>query len=282
VTQWSGTNARGVRPGERWRACACALVLLLSFASATSAAPATQPANTRTRAASEKRSAVAAAAAPTTQAAVPLPPAKPSLLDAESIKRHAGTPAGASTRPAGTQPSVASPQPFEFQRVVLALGAVIALIFVLRWVAKRVFVMPGAARASRAVQVLSRSPLAPRQQVLLLQVGRRVVVVADSGGTMSTLCQIEDPDEVTSLLAQIMADRGMSSPKAFGSVFGRTRNRFDESMEEGEGITSALEGADPVEAPDDPAANETSSEIRGLMNRVRQMSSQFRAGRGDA
>ena len=179
----------------------------------------------------------------------------------------------------------AAPQPFEFRRVTLALGSVIALIFGLRWVARRVFVMPGSAKASRAVQVLTRTPMAPRQQVLLLQVGRRVVVVADSGGNMSTLCEIDDPDEVTSLLAQIMAERGMASPKAFGSVFGRTRNRFDEQMDEGEEISDALDRATGAEADvapnEDLPVDETRSEIRGLMDKVRQMSSQFRASRGE-
>jgi flagellar biogenesis protein FliO len=278
--------------------CAFAFALLVTFASDAGAAPATQPGSGRSRA--DKKP--AAALAPATQAAavLPPPPAKPSVLDAEPIRRRGAAPAtapaggaGAATRPAGAAAATSpAPQAFEFRRVVLALGAVIALIFFLRWIAKRVFVMPGGARASRAVQVLTRSPLAPRQQVLLLQVGRRVVVVADSGGTMSTLCQIDDPDEVTSLLAQIMAERGMASPKAFGSVFGRTRNRFDATMDEGNGdgetegegdhISSALAGADGGIAPDGPAVDETRSEIRNLMDKVRQMSSQFRASRGES
>ena len=94
------------------------------------------------------------------------------------------------------------------------------------------------------------------------------------------------------ILAQIMAERGMALPKVFGSVFGRTRNRFDAQME-GDGsadeITSTLDRADGepalnVEAGTDgaPPVDDARSEIRGLMNKVRQMSSQFRASRGDA
>jgi flagellar protein FliO/FliZ len=268
-----------MRSAGRRAVCAFTLVAIVGFTFAATAAPATQPGNARVK---KPNSPTPAPATQAAAAAAPLPPAQPSVLDGESIRRRAGsTGAAAATRPAGTQASTsaATSQPFEFRRVVLALGAVIALIFGLRWVAKRVFVIPGSARASRAVQVLSRSPLAPRQQVLLLQVGRRLVVVADSGGTMSTLCQIDDPDEVSSLLAQIMAERGMASPKAFGSVFGRTQNRFDEAMEEGDGISSALNGA---AAPEEPAVDETRSEIRGLMDKVRQMSSQFRASRGES
>jgi flagellar biogenesis protein FliO len=268
----------------------CAFALTAS----TYAAPATQPgvaskgdarAATSDRRPAATAAAAAGVAAPATAPALtPPPPVAPSALEGESIRRRSGAAAGSTTRPSGAP--AAAPQAFEFRRVVTALAAVIALIFGLRWVAKKVFVMPGGSRGTtRAVQVLSRAPLAPKQQVLLLQVGRRIVVVADSAGQMSTLCQIEDPEEVTSLVGQIMAERGMATPKSFGSVFGKTRNRFDEVMDEpasGEArLAAANEAIAADDAPDDPAVDETRSEIRGLMDKVRRMSSQFRASRGE-
>ncbi len=70
---------------------------------------------------------------------------------------------------------------FSVQRVVLSLAVVLGLIFALRWVGRRFFAMPGGGGGSQAVQVLSRTTLSPRQHLLLIHVGRRVVLVANSG-----------------------------------------------------------------------------------------------------
>ena len=58
---------------------------------------------------------------------------------------------------------------------------------------------------------------------------------------------------------------------------------MDEREAEGDGISNALDRGDgeAVTAPDDLAVVETRSEIRSLMDRVRQMSSQFRASRAN-
>src|SRR4029077_6101766 len=82
-----------------------------------------------------------------------------------------------------------------------------------------------------AVQVLSRSPLTPRQQVVLLKVGRRVLVVADNGSQMNSLCQITDPDEVAGLVGQLRSEKGSGAGQgagagAFGGLFGRSRKSF--------------------------------------------------------
>jgi flagellar biogenesis protein FliO len=276
---------RSVVSRARYGVGAAAAGVCLAFSSIAFAASATQPgtpaavggtardARPTTSAAAEHRAAV-------TPATAPVPPAVPSAVDGEPIRRRPGAAATPTSRPAGT--AAAAPPAFEFRRVVLALGAVIALIFGLRWAAKRVFVTPGSSRTSAAVQVLSRSPLAPKQQVMLLQVGRRIVVVAESAGQMSTLCQIEDPDEVAALVGQIMAERGLASPKAFGSIFGRSRTRFDADMEDPDAIDArpSTDNGAAAAAPgaEDPAVDETRSEIRGLMDKVRRMSSQFRAG----
>ena len=53
-----------------------------------------------------------------------------------------------------------------------------------------------AGEARGVVRVLSRTPVTPKQQVLLVQVGRRVLVVADNGTQMNPLSEITDPDEV--------------------------------------------------------------------------------------
>ncbi len=77
-------------------------------------------------------------------------------FEGEAIRRRPAAASGASaTRPA--VPKVAPPTS-DFRRVALALGVVIALIFLARGVAKRVFPVPGVGGGTRAVQVLARLP----------------------------------------------------------------------------------------------------------------------------
>src|SRR5579862_7348078 len=104
--------------------------------------------------------------------------AKPPSVESEPI-RHAATSDSPQTADA---PDTDHSGNFELPRVAGALAVVLALIFILRWGGLRIFNSPATQKASRSVQVLSRSVLAPRQHILLVQVGKRVLVVGDSGG----------------------------------------------------------------------------------------------------
>jgi flagellar biogenesis protein FliO len=127
-------------------------------------------------------------------------PSNPTIdpLEQETIHRPG------SADPAAPQDRAPAPAPdsFDFARVALALGAVIGLILLLRWCGRKL--MPGAipARGNRGVHVLSRTVIGPKQQLLIIQIGRRLVAVGDNGGQLTSLCQITDPDEVALLIGQ--------------------------------------------------------------------------------
>ena len=154
----------------------------------------------------------------------------------------------------------------EYGRVLGALGVVIGLIFVFRWGARFFFPSVAGRTSSRVVQVLARAALTPKQQVILLRVGRRIIVVGDSGVQMTTLCEIAEPDEVASLVGQLNENR-TGSGSGFGSLFGRSRGRFD-AAEEPE--------APPLRnAEEDVPAASAQSELDGLRDRVRRLAEQF-------
>src|SRR5688500_14932836 len=102
--------------------------------------------------------------------------------------------------PATSQPSSATS--LDTGRVFVALVAVLALILLLRWALRR-FVPAALARNSRGIRVVGRTYLGPKQQILVLQVGRRLLVVGDSGQQLNTLCEITDQDEAAALLGQV-------------------------------------------------------------------------------
>src|SRR5580658_11220923 len=109
----------------------------------------------------------------------------------------------------------------------MALAGVIALILVLRAFAKRL--IPGAVahRGSPAVKILGRSAISPRQNLLVVQFGKRLVLVGDAGANLNPLCEITDPDEVAAILAQAR-DESISVARRFDSLFGRARKEFDQ------------------------------------------------------
>src|SRR4029079_6443650 len=124
---------------------------------------------------------------------VAAPPAPVSELDSQTLRR--GPPLSDKPKPTTQKTGSNSTSPrnnsgYDAVRVTSALVAVIALILMLRWVAKRVFGVSGPGRSWRGVQVLSLSSLPPRQSVILVRVGRRILVVADGGAQMSTLSEI--------------------------------------------------------------------------------------------
>ncbi|MEX2213112.1 MAG: flagellar biosynthetic protein FliO [Phycisphaeraceae bacterium] len=82
---------------------------------------------------------------------------------------------------------------------ITALGIVLILIFLLRGALRKAGV-GGAIGPHPAVQVLSRVSVAPRNHVLLIRVGQRVLVVGDSAAGLRTLASIDEPEEVAEII----------------------------------------------------------------------------------
>jgi flagellar biogenesis protein FliO len=163
-------------------------------------------------------------------------------------------------------------------RVSLALIAVITLIFLLRWGGKSLFPAAIAAGRGQTVKVLARCPLAPRQQVLLIQVGRRIVVAADCNSQLNSLCSITDADEVASLIGEIRRDKSSPISTPFTSWFKRADTAYeadetDLNETERAEADSALpqpDNADLSAAAESPAPS-APRELLGLTQRVRDL-----------
>jgi flagellar protein FliO/FliZ len=158
---------------------------------------------------------------------------------------------------------------FDFGQVMLALGVVVGLILLLRWGGKRLFGQNLSAGSTKAITVLGRSLVTPRQHLMLVQVGRRIVVLANNGTQINTVCEITDPAEVAELVGQVRQERGDSVVKTFGVLFRRQEEKFDVDV-----MPST-----PVKMAQDDQAEEmgvTRQEISGLMDKVRLLSRQFR------
>ena len=162
---------------------------------------------------------------------------------------------------------------FDVTRVVLALAGVIGLILLLRTFARRV--MPGAVvhRASSAVKILGRCNISPRQNLLVVQFGKRLVLVGDAGANLNPLCEITDPDEVAAILAQAR-DESISVARRFESLFGRARKDFADEPEPKPKPGETFDDSRDV-PPDDPALQDTQKELSDLREKVRDVARQI-------
>lgn len=164
-----------------------------------------------------------------------------------------------------------SSSPTDMSRVGLALMIVIGVIFLMRWAGRKMFLLPSHVKPNPAIKVLSRTVLSPKQQVMLLQVGKRLIVVGDSGGRMNALSEITDPDEVAGLMGEAASakmDRAESALRSFRNLFGLAKQPFDET---GSGESAARE---IEENP--PELIATHEEIGGLLEKVKLVQRQFK------
>jgi flagellar protein FliO/FliZ len=144
-------------------------------------------------------------------------------------------------------------------RTALSLAAVLALIMILflagrRFLPRRMFAQP-AGGGGGAIQVLGRTAISPKQRIILLQVGRRILVVADGGQSLTTLAEITDADEAAALIGQLQSEKSGGS---FTSALNGAMDRF----------RTARERPEPQPQPDLSSMRE---EIEGLAKRVRGM-----------
>jgi flagellar biogenesis protein FliO len=162
--------------------------------------------------------------------------------------------------------------PLDVPRLLLALGVVLGAIFLLRWIGQRLVLKNGGLRGNKAIAVVSRSMLSHKQQVIMLRVGKRLIVVGDSGGQMNALCEISDPDEVAGIIGESGKESEGKSRKSFGTIFRRAEEPFAESAE--------AEEPEAAEVPTEPIglddAATTREQINGLMSKVQMMRKQFK------
>jgi flagellar biogenesis protein FliO len=203
-------------------------------------------------------------------------------LDQAPIHRPAEDGAAITSAPSGGGDHASQPAPnLDVSRVVIALALVIGLILLLRWLGRRFFASPAGARSSRAVKVLSRAPFSPKQHVVLMQVGKRVLVVADNGQQLSSLAEISDADEVAALLGQLREESAVSPVKAFSSLFNRFSAGSDGVNDEAAEPVDAHTGSERADAtgagqrPESAAVAATRAELGSLMERIRLVSRQF-------
>lgn len=126
-------------------------------------------------------------------------------------------------------------------RTVLALAGVLLLILSLAWGFKKVARLSGGiagqvGAGGRApaglVEVLARYPMGGRQTLVVLRFDRRVLLCSvagggrSGGGSMTTLCELEDPEDIASVLVKARDESGDSIARTFERAMEEESDRF--------------------------------------------------------
>ena len=151
----------------------------------------------------------------------------------------------------------------DLPRLLIATVLVIALIFGARWVAQK-FLPSTRAGSSGPVRLISRTNIGARQQILLVQVGQRLLILSDSSGTISRLSELENPDEIALLMGSLETSK---EPGRFGSLFKREQDEFDDEP--------MMEPNEEVQPNQTSEPNPFESDLKSLLDRVKDVSRQM-------
>ena len=108
-----------------------------------------------------------------------------------------------------------------------SLFLVLGIFFLAAWMLKRGMPKGASLLPSEVVEVLGRAPLGGKQQVHLLRVGNKMLLVAISVGGAETLTEITDPLEVDRLAGLCQQQSPHSSTNAFKQIFQQFARRGD-------------------------------------------------------
>lgn len=111
-------------------------------------------------------------------------------------------------------------------RTVLALGAVLGLLLVLRAIVVRASrrsglvgeLGAGGRAPSGVLSVLGRYPVARGRSLVLLQLDTRVLLLEQSSDGFKTLSEVTEPDEVASILTKTRDEEGASQAARFNAM----------------------------------------------------------------
>ncbi|MFQ5807416.1 MAG: FliO/MopB family protein [Phycisphaerae bacterium] len=111
-----------------------------------------------------------------------------------------------------------------------ALAGVVGLIVFLAWGYRAMtggnLPLLGKARRPGLIEVVSKTPLSPRQSLCLVRIGPRLVLIGQSQETLRALDVIDNPDLAASLVGEAAQTRPDSSQAEFTACLEREARRY--------------------------------------------------------
>ncbi|MEP0847711.1 MAG: flagellar biosynthetic protein FliO [Phycisphaerae bacterium] len=164
---------------------------------------------------------------------------EPSLPEAMPIPRR--SPGVAGGAPSAERPASSAPP---WSRTFGSLAAVVALIGLLAWGYRAVTSSGFSRRGRRAgvIEIISRTALSPRQGLVLVRVGPRMVLVGTTHERLTALDVIDDAELCARLAGEELRDN-RGAPGAFQTLLERHAAELDDGPAR---PAAPLESASPL------------------------------------
>lgn len=141
--------------------------------------------------------------------------------------------------------------------LMLVLAVIVGAVLLVRRLVPSVRRMSGG-----VVEILGRSHLSPKQSLALVRIGRRVLLVGVAPERLSTLCEIDEPQEVAELLGR--SSRRLGDGPHFDELLSGAAAGFDESSQQAGELTSG---------PSD-RLHRAKGQLRGLLSKLKSFEEQ--------
>ena len=110
------------------------------------------------------------------------------------------------------------------RNTAVSLGLVLILFLGVAWFVKRAQPQSHAMLPTGVVEVLGRMPISQKQQLQLVRMGPKLLLVSSTGTGMQTLGEISDPTQVEQMIAMCQANRAGGITQSFRQVMGQFEN----------------------------------------------------------
>lgn len=107
------------------------------------------------------------------------------------------------------------------RNTAISLGLVLGLFLVVAWMMKKSQPRSHSALPSGVVEVLGRVQVSPKQQLQLIRMGPKLLLVSSTGQQMQTLGEISEPHQVEQMLALCHSDRSGGVSQSFRQIMGQ-------------------------------------------------------------
>lgn len=135
----------------------------------------------------------------------------------------------------------------------LPLFAVLALVALAAWAVKKYLPARRLVSGTGVMEIVARLPLNPKQSLVLVKMGQRMVLVGLSPERVNTVCLVDDPEEVANLTGRIASYARDASDREFGQSLDQQAETY----------TSGDDDETPLQA---------AGGVRGLLEKVRRLS----------
>jgi flagellar biogenesis protein FliO len=142
-----------------------------------------------------------------------------------------------------------------FIRNLWPLLAVLVLIVGMALMVKKFMPARRLLGGSDVLKIVARTHVSPKQQLLLVKMGRRLVLLGLSPDRINSLSTVDDPDQVAMMLGEIASRQPASMTSAFAASMEDEREAYRD------------------EPTDVDETEVTRGHVRGLLQKVRAMTS---------